>query len=100
MSKYVFRFYVYNQDTGYNAHIEFSVDCDGSGNVDARGMTHFPRCYMPYIVDSEGRGGQKGHRAICKLRVTVEGVRVGPDPNTHTVIAAHRKIHPALDGNS
>lgn len=100
LSFYVFRLYVWNPTTGYNHHQAIRVDCEpDGGNSVMRGLIHWPRCYMPWVVDSEGRGGASGHRSHCYFRSTVERVYFGPDPNGFDDIAGRLRIEAFADVN-
>lgn len=84
---YVFRIYIWNNVTGYNAHHGMKVGCDEDGKDSGlSGLIHLPRCYVPMVIDSEGRGGLVEHRAWCHYRFTVEEVHFAANPNTHYTI--------------
>jgi hypothetical protein len=88
LSYYVFRFYVWNPVSGYNHRQEVKVDCQGDGaNSAMRGLTHFPRCYMVWDNDTD-------KRSSCYLRVNVERVYFGPDPNGHDNVIGRIRIPP------
>lgn len=88
LSYYLFRVYVWNPTTGYNHHQTIHVAChhDGSNTV-TKGMTHWPRCYMAWDDDTDTRSS-------CYLRVTVERVNWGPNPNGHDTVIRKIRIAP------
>jgi hypothetical protein len=81
---YVFRVEVTNRHTGYVRHHGTKMQCQHDGHDDdIKGLVQLPRCYMPWVVESLGRGGEFGHRAYCHVVFTMEEVHDGPVPNRH-----------------